>query len=98
MELWDGIFACEDELRLMDYIAVSMIRTVRDELMQGDLFGMLKTLKGFAQTSRQHISVERSQQQIQLNIELLNPKLLIIKNSIELYLLKVWSKESQGNL
>jgi len=44
LTLWDGIFAYDKTLSLVDYIAVAMIITIRDKLLSTDQNGVLQLL------------------------------------------------------
>ncbi|KAH7828100.1 Tre-2/Bub2/Cdc16 (TBC) F family protein B [Monocercomonoides exilis] len=47
LRLWDAVFACGDSLRMLEWIAVSMILSKRKALMDGDIGMCLNTLKNF---------------------------------------------------
>eukprot|EP00770_Monocercomonoides_exilis_P000069 MONOS_70.1-p1 / transcript=MONOS_70.1 / gene=MONOS_70 / organism=Monocercomonoides_exilis_PA203 / gene_product=Tre-2/Bub2/Cdc16 (TBC) F family protein E / transcript_product=Tre-2/Bub2/Cdc16 (TBC) F family protein E / location=Mono_scaffold00001:358987-362919(+) / protein_length=1311 / sequence_SO=supercontig / SO=protein_coding / is_pseudo=false len=48
LRLWDALFACGDSLRLMEWVAVSMMRSIRGQLMaMDDQLKMFRVLKAF---------------------------------------------------
>jgi len=58
--VWDGIFAYDSELGLMDYVCIAFLLFVRGDLMQQEYTGCMRRLFKFPPVEDPHIFVERA--------------------------------------